>query len=107
MRIPRTKRYEGEGGGLIRRCPMRFEPIFLICLMMLVPLTPFVEPSEAVSARAQPCGGSVCINEVMPNPNGYDDAAWPNGEWLELYNGGTASVDVRNWYFSNKASTIQ
>jgi len=74
--------------------------------MLLVPLTPLVEPSEAVSARAQPCGGSVCINEVMPNPNGYDDAAWPNGEWLELYNGGTASVDVRNWYFSNKASRI-
>ncbi|MEC7253775.1 MAG: lamin tail domain-containing protein [Candidatus Thermoplasmatota archaeon] len=74
--------------------------------MMLVPLTPFVEPSEAVSARAQPCGGSVCINEVMPNPNGYDNATWPNGEWLELYNGGTASVDVRNWYFSNKASKV-
>ena len=40
----------------------------------------------------------------MPNPNGYDDAAWPNGEWLELHNSGTSSVDIRNWYFSNKAS---
>ena len=85
---------------------MRFETIFLISLMLLVPLTPLVEPAEATSARAQPCGGSVCINEVMPNPNGYDDAAWPNGEWLELYNGGTSAVDVRNWYFSNKASKI-
>ena len=40
----------------------------------------------------------------MPNPNGYDDAVWPNGEWLELHNSGTTSVDVRNWYFSNKAA---
>ena len=72
--------------------------------MLLVPLTPLIEPTEAVSARSQPCGGSICINEVMPNPNGYDDAVWPNGEWLELHNSGTASVDVRNWYFSNKAA---
>ena len=72
--------------------------------MLLVPLTPLVEPVEATGARSQPCGGSICINEVMPNPNGYDDAAWPNGEWLELHNSGTSSVDIRNWYFSNKAS---
>ena len=74
--------------------------------MLLVPLTPLAQPSEAVSARSQPCGGSICINEVMPNPNGYDDAVWPNGEWLELHNSGTTSVDIRNWYFSNKASKI-
>ena len=83
---------------------MRIESVFLLALMLLVPLTPLVEPTQAVSARSQPCGGAICINEVMPNPNGYDDAAWPNGEWLELYNSGTSSVDVRNWYFSNKAS---
>lgn len=72
--------------------------------MLLVPLTPLIEPTEATSARSQPCGNTICINEVMPNPNGYDDAVWPGGEWLELYNSGTTSVDVRNWYFSNKAS---
>ena len=72
--------------------------------MLLVPLTPLVEPVEATGARSQPCGGSICINEVMPNPNGWDNASWPNGEWLELHNSGTSSVDVRNWYFSNKAS---
>ena len=83
---------------------MRIESVFLLALMLFVPLTPLVQPTEAVSARSQPCGGTICINEVMPNPNGYDDAAWPNGEWLELYNSGTSSVDVRNWYFSNKAS---
>ncbi|CAI8328495.1 MAG: Cardiolipin synthase B [Euryarchaeota archaeon UBA443] len=85
---------------------MRFDSIFLLTLMLLVPLTPLAQPSEAASARSQPCGGSICINEVMPNPNGYDDAAWPNGEWLELHNSGTTSVDIRNWYFSNKASKI-
>ena len=83
---------------------MRIESIFLLTLMLLVPMTHLVGPTEAAGARSQPCGGSICINEVMPNPNGYDNATWPNGEWLELYNSGTSSVDVRNWYFSNKAS---
>ena len=83
---------------------MRIESIFLLALMLLVPLTPLVQPVEATNARSQPCGGAICINEVMPNPNGLDTDVWPNGEWLELYNSGTSSVDVRNWYFSNKAA---
>ena len=81
---------------------MRIDSVFLLTLMLLVPLTPLVEPTEATNARSQPCGGTICINEVMPNPNGLDTDVWPNGEWLELHNSGTSSVDVRNWYFSNK-----
>jgi hypothetical protein len=62
---------------------MRIESVFLVALMLLVPLTPLVEPTEAVSARSQPCGGTICINEVMPNPNGYDDAVCSKLVFLE------------------------
>ena len=39
-------------------------------------------------------------------PNGYDDAAWPNGEWMEIYNSGTTAVDVLNWELVNKANKV-
>lgn len=39
----------------------------------------------------------IVLNEFLPNPVGADNAAMPNGEWVELYNNGTASVDVNNW----------
>ena len=83
---------------------MRGQSYFLLALLLLVPLTPLIEPVESASARSQPCSGAICINEALPNPNGLDDAMYPGGEWLEISNSGTTSVDVRNWYFSNKAA---
>lgn len=35
------------------------------------------------------------INEFLPNPAGYDDAPMPGGEWVELYNSGNESIDVK------------
>ena len=90
--------------GILVGDTMRGQSYFLLALLLLVPLTPFVEPVESTSARSQPCSGAICINEALPNPNGLDDAMYPGGEWLEIYNSGSTSVDVRNWYFSNKAS---
>ena len=43
---------------------------------------------------------------AMPNPNGYDDAAWPGGEWMEIYNSGATAVDVLNWELVNKANKV-
>lgn len=83
---------------------MRSQSYFLLALLLLVPLTPLVEPVESTSARSQPCSGAICINEALPNPNGGDDAMYPGGEWLEIFNSGTTDVDVRNWYFSNKGA---
>ncbi len=37
----------------------------------------------------------------MPNPNGYDDAAWPGGEWAEVKNTGAVAVSVLNWQLQN------
>ena len=64
---------------------------------------PLLESDDNVShsARAQPCGGNICINEVMPNPAGYDDAAWPGGEWFEITNVGTSAVSILGWYAEN------
>ena len=32
---------------------------------------------------------------LMPNPEGNDDAEMPGGEWVEVYNGGDAAVDLQ------------
>lgn len=34
------------------------------------------------------------INELLPNPQGYDDATMPEGEWVELYNIGSEDLDL-------------
>lgn len=41
----------------------------------------------------------IVINEFLPNPVGPDDALAPNGEWVELYNKGSATIALTNWYF--------
>ena len=48
------------------------------------------------------CAGPICINELIPNPAGYDNATYPGGEWVELVNEGSTSVDVRNWALVNE-----
>jgi len=40
----------------------------------------------------------IVLNEFLPNPIGSDNAAMPNGEWVELYNNSDESVDVAGWY---------
>ncbi len=36
------------------------------------------------------------INELFPDPQGYDSDAMPNGEWIELYNSGNEFLDLEN-----------
>ena len=59
---------------------------------------------QSTSARSLACSGEICLNEALPNPNGYDNGTWPDGEWVEIYNSGNSTVDVRDWYITNKAS---
>ena len=56
---------------------------------------------DSSSARSQPCSADICLNEVMPNPNGYDDAAWPGGEWFEVTNIGSSDISISGWYVQN------
>lgn len=39
------------------------------------------------------------INEILVNPLGADDEHKPAGEWVELYNNGSKSIDLRSLYF--------
>lgn len=38
------------------------------------------------------------LNEIYPDPVGDEAAAMPGGEWVELYNNGSWSIDVNGWY---------
>jgi cytosine/adenosine deaminase-related metal-dependent hydrolase len=56
-------------------------------------------PLHAVDCQVGPpfvfrVGGPMVINEVMINPSAVTDA---NGEYVELYNSGSASVDLQGW----------
>ena len=91
---------------------LAFRSFSLAILMILSTTVPLgissLESSEnqvlSTSARSLACSGDICLNEALPNPNGYDNATWPNGEWVELHNSGVTTVDVRDWYITNKAS---
>jgi phosphatidylserine/phosphatidylglycerophosphate/cardiolipin synthase-like enzyme len=83
---------------------MKARVMFLTCILMLAPFVNLAEVAEATSGRALACSGTVCLNEALPNPTGYDNAAWPNGEWMEIYNSGNVPVDVLNWKLINKVS---
>ena len=58
----------------------------------------------STSARSTACVGNVCLNEVIPNPNGADNGLYPNGEWFELHNSGSTDVDLTGWYVTTSAS---
>ena len=56
-------------------------------------------PQHVVSCQLDPpfpfrVGGPMVINELMINPAAVTDA---NGEYVELYNSGTATVDLVGW----------
>lgn len=83
---------------------MRARSIFLVALLLLSPMTQIMSIGQASSGRAMACSGDICLTEALPNPNGYDNASWPGGEWVELHNTGSTDVSVLNWQLSNKAS---
>jgi hypothetical protein len=45
-----------------------------------------------------PATHALKINEVLPNPAGYDDAQMPSGEWVELYNEEDRAISVEGFY---------
>jgi DNA/RNA endonuclease G (NUC1) len=46
---------------------------------------------------------SLVINEIMPNPAGVDDTV---GEWFEIYNAGTAAVDLQNYRIASANDAV-
>mgnify|MGYP000096432157 FL=1 len=84
----------------------------LLTALFLASLTPVGfavlddQSASQTSARSNACSSTVCINEVLPNPNGFNDAASPGGEWLEVHNTGTTAVDMLNWPAVNSGNRI-
>ena len=39
----------------------------------------------------------ILINEFLPNPVGNDKAKKPNGEWVELYNTSSSTINIAGW----------
>ncbi len=44
------------------------------------------------------------ITEFLPNPEGYDDAPMPEGEWIEIYNKGNKDLDLTGLIFKDNAN---
>ena len=85
-------------------------PIILITLMLCSYLAPVLDSSEMsestkpleTSSRSTACIGDICISEVLVNAFGSETGAvgpadWTSGEWVELYNSGTTTVDLSTW----------
>jgi len=62
------------------------------------------ETINIVLTAADHLGRTVVLNEVLPNPEGADSQGGLQGEWVELYNTASASVDVTNWYVEDEAA---
>ena len=74
----------------------------LVLLLLLSTSGLALSTASATGARSNVCAGPICINELIPNPAGYDNATYPGGEWVELLNEGSTSVDVRGWSVVNE-----
>ena len=72
--------------------PMRRNALLLTMIMLVMSLSPLVQATEG---RSTACSGSICINELMPNPMGTDTGNYPACEWVELYNSGTSDVNLQ------------
>ena len=49
----------------------------------------------------------VIIHEVMADPwPSYDNATWPGGEWVEIYNNGTSTIDLTGYWLQDLAGNM-
>ena len=85
-------------------------PIILITIMLCSYTAPLIENGnlsdvvtpKSTSSRSTACNGDICISEVLVNAFGAETGAvgpadWTSGEWVELHNSGTTTVDLSTW----------
>ena len=83
-----------------------FIPILILLLMILSPQLAMLEPANNIDetgAKSNACSGDVCLSELFINAVGPETDAvgpsdWTTGEWVEIHNSGTSSVDMTGWY---------
>lgn len=49
-----------------------------------------------------PTPARIVINEVYYHPD--ENHGGINAEWIEIYNAGKSSIDIKDWYFENKTN---
>ena len=64
---------------------------------------------QETSSRSSACIGDICISEVLVNAFGAETGAvgpsdWTSGEWVELHNSGTSTVDLSTWTIEDHSS---
>jgi len=47
---------------------------------------------------------NLIINELFPDPQGYDDAPMPSGEFIEIYNPNNFDLDIKGYYLVDNAN---
>ena len=47
---------------------------------------------------------NIIINELLPDPEGFDNANIPNGEWIELYNKENFEIDLTNYKIKDNSN---
>ncbi|HJM67092.1 MAG TPA: lamin tail domain-containing protein [Candidatus Thalassarchaeaceae archaeon] len=67
------------------------------------------EYSLDTSSRSTSCIGDVCISELLVNAFGGETDAvgpsdWTSGEWVEIHNSGTTTVDLSTWTLEDHSS---
>ena len=61
-------------------------------------------PGSVNSAATGPVPSDLVISEVMANPWPSDDnASWPGGEWVEIWNSGQNDMDLTGWSIMDNA----
>ena len=92
-------------------------PIILITIMLCSYLAPLLDNQsldetqeiQETSSRSSACIGDICISEVLVNAFGAETGAvgpsdWTSGEWVELHNSGTSTVDLSTWTIEDHSS---
>ncbi len=80
--------------------------IIILLLLLLSPQLAMLEPADEKSsagAKSTACSGDICLSELFVNAVGPETDAvgpsdWTTGEWVEIHNSGTSSVDMTGWY---------
>jgi len=78
-----------------------------LCVLdhLLLECTPTPGMDNDLNHTQEELNYTLWISEFLPDPEGDDKAARPNGEWVELYNYGQASLDLRGLLLQDARNT--
>lgn len=60
-----------------------------------------VPPEDQIDNNISTCNGSICLNEILPNPKGDEKT----GEFVEIYNAEDSIIDLAGWTLKDSSKT--